>query len=99
MVDLGDGANLVVDVEIITVHHLGVYGHARLLLHVGYGVALHGNGLVCVQLLGHALVRLVVSVDRLRGETAYHSREVVDVVGLHKERGVSVQALEERVTL
>ena len=47
------------------------------LFHIGYGVGLHGNGLIGVELIGHTLVGLIVCVDGLRGEAAHCISEVI----------------------
>lgn len=63
--DLGDHhlVHVVELLDLVAVHQLLVGDdHLPVLLHVGDGVVLHGDGLVGVQLLGHTLVGLIVGV-------------------------------------
>lgn len=84
--------------NLVAVHQLLVGDDdLPVLLHVGDGVVLHGDGLVGIQLLGHTLVGFIVSVDGLGRETSDNVGEVVYYLLLYHVWTIATGKLELRL--
>ncbi len=73
----GDHVVGVIGIEFITIGEFLIGVQRSIILHIGNGIVIQCNGLIGTQFLRHTLVRLIIGIDRLGGETHHSIGKVV----------------------